>query len=330
MTNSIDLSIRPPRASYFPPAVPAPTLQIAPDDRHAFVTVGAPSGAPEGYGSFRGVGWVVEFDGTHLGPATALELADDLRLDRCSWMDFVSAEVVAAMCADPSSDDAGAVAIHRWGMDGRALPGDPLRLVGLDPDRPLIDQTHGIVYLWDAIDHRLVAIDAVRGGERSARVEQRDAPSAVVHVGDGARDPASNDVTVHWSDGGPGIAHATRRLLIGSSDGRWLYAAGRTAADGSTGVWVFDSASLAALERWPALTSYEDLALLDDGRWLLALGQPGVGPTGDRAPWGVSLTVLDTRSGRPIRRIADVGLGASVAFHRAGPVVAGPGQSMPR
>lgn len=325
IVESADLSIRPPRASYFLPAVSAPTLQIAPDGRHAFVAVGAPSGTPEGYGSFAGAAWIVELDGARIGRSTRLDLAPDLRLDRCSWIDFVSAGVVAAACHDPSTGATDDVAVHRWGADGLALADGPLGLDGIDLGQPLIDQADGIVYAWDPVGHRLDAVDLVRGGRRSIEVPERDVPTGVVRLR--TRPPASAvaDATIRWSDGGPGIAHPTKRTLVGSPDGRWLYAVGRTPdGAGSTGIWAFDADSLQPIERWPALASYDEVGLLEGGRWLMAIGRPGVTAAGGRAAWGVSLTVHDVRSGRPIRRIGDLSLGEPVAIHRDGPIAAAP------
>lgn len=129
---------------------------------------------------------------------------------------------------------------------------------------------------------------------------------------------------------------APARTLVGSPDGRVLSAVGVGPHPGSSsGIWVFDTHTLRLLERWPALASYESMTLFEDGRWLAAVGRPGLTAAGGPARWGTSVTVHDTVTGRPVLRIGDLGTDDAVAFPWPGPVAATPyapppGQSMPR
>ncbi|MBA3236165.1 MAG: hypothetical protein H0T59_09275, partial [Chloroflexi bacterium] len=58
----------------------------------------------------------------------------------------------------------------------------------------------------------------------------------------------------------------------------------------------------------------------DAGRWLAAIGQPGVTSSGEPAEWASSVTILDTTTGRPILRLGDLGTDEAITF----PGVAGP------
>jgi hypothetical protein len=128
---------------------------------------------------------------------------------------------------------------------------------------------------------------------------------------------------VRWSTGLP-PGHMGTSRIAGSPDGRLLYAAGVGQRGGSSGIWVFDAHTLRLLERWPASAAYESLALLDDGRWLLAIGRPGVADDGRPADWKTSVTVHDTRTGRPVVRFGDFGRDTTLTFPAPRPLAAAP------
>ena len=71
-----------------------------------------------------------------------------------------------------------------------------------------------------------------------------------------------------WTDGRAATARAVERSLVGSADGRVLFAIGDGVAPGSSsGVRVFDAQTLRLLERWPALASYRWLTVFEHGRF---------------------------------------------------------------
>ncbi len=139
------------------------------------------------------------------------------------------------------------------------------------------------------------------------------APDAVEIVG--PRPDTSIGSATIWADGRSTTEARGEQTVVGSPDGELLFAIGAGAdGRGSSGVWVFDARHLALIERWPALAAYGSLTLFENGRWLAAIGQPGLTATGDRAAWGTSLTIHDARSGRPVLRIGDLRTDGAVTF----------------
>lgn len=77
---------------------------------------------------------------------------------------------------------------------------------------------------------------------------------------------------------------------------------------------MFDARTLRLLERWPALSSYRWVSLFQNGRFLAALGRPGLTATGGPAEWSTSITVHDATTGRPVVRVGDLGSRPAVGF----------------
>jgi hypothetical protein len=184
-----------------------------------------------------------------------------------------------------------------------------------------MDVMNGIAYAWDG--HTLLAADLVRGDLHSvgSPPAAQDNPGAVLIVGQ--RPPPGPPTT--WSYGRPATDTPRERTLVGSPDGRLLFAIGRGSdPDSSSGIWVFDTQTLQLLERWPALASYESVSLLEDGRWLAAIARPAVTASGGPADWGTSVTIHDTTTGRPVLRIGDLRTVGQVTFPWPGPEAATP------
>jgi hypothetical protein len=90
--------------------------------------------------------------------------------------------------------------------------------------RVLLDTTNGVAYAWAPDGHRLLALDLVDGGLRSARMPQDDlTPPAGVSLLE-AR-PDRGDPVV-WSSGRSATHWSGSRSMVGSADGRLLYAVG--------------------------------------------------------------------------------------------------------
>jgi hypothetical protein len=289
-----------------------PELRIAPDGRHALVTAAITREGPFGERPFPPRALIVELDGSSLGAVADVDaLAGPLEAS-CPWLDFVAPDIVARGCFPPAADEAAWFEIHRYGIDGRELGSIDVPTSRLGADEPLVDLTNGIAYAWDPITHRLASADLVGGtGRMAATPDGFDAPGELVILGER---PGPGTPTT-WSDGQPATIARRERTLVGSPDGRLLFAIGEGPdEDSSSGVWVFDAQTLELVERWPAKASYGSLALLDNGRWLAAIGRPGVDEAGGRARWGTSLTVHDTTTGRAVLRIGDLATGEHVTI----------------
>ena len=309
-------------------AVERPTLRIAPDGRHALMLSGVQRRAVSGSVTSARRAWIIGLDGTSLGPVVVADtIADEPgegSVGACSWIAFASPAIVAKGCRNPAGDvGATPLELRRYDLAGRDMGAVLVGGEQRDPEQVLLDVTGGLAYGWDPVRHSLFAADLVAGGWRSARPPSgdRDVPEAVVLSGD--RPPSGARTT--WSGGRSATDPAPARTLVGSPDGRMLFAVGAGSRPGSSsGIWVFDTRTLQLLERWPALASYESLALFEDGRWLAAVGRPGVTATGGPADWGTSVTVHDTVTGRPVLQIGDLGTDGVLAFPWPGPVAASP------
>jgi hypothetical protein len=307
----------------------APTLRVASDGRHVLGMAEIQRLTSFGTVTSTRHAWVVGLDGGSFGTVVPTDAIADAAVDRavegCAWIDFVRPDVIAKGCRYKTGADADSAVfeIRRYDSAGNVLGNVPTDDVGDDLGRVLLDTTNGVAYAWAPDGHRLLALDLVDGGLRSARLPQDDlTPPAGVSLL-GAR-PARGD-PVAWSDGRSATQWSGSRSMVGSADGRLLYAAGDgPATDSTSGIWVFDTETLDVVERWPALAAYESLTLFENGRFLAALGRPGVTATGGPAEWGPSVTVHDASTGWPVVRVGDPELVDVVGFPTLGPPAATP------
>ena len=291
-------------------AIERPTVRIAPDGRHLLVMAASPSS--EAPSSARHA-WVLSLDGPTLGRVVVAGGISTAATADCAWIDFVAPANIVSGCRDSTSDPSTSFEIRRYDLEGQDLGpalGD-LPAPGLD--QATLDVTNGIAYAWDPIDHTLLAVDLVRGTWRSAGAPPADRENPGVIQTEGERPPPGPWIT--WSSGRSATDTPRERTLIGSPDGRHLFAIGNGPnPDSTSGVWVFATQTLQLAERWPALAAYSSVTLLEDGRWLAAVGRSGVTASGGPADWGTSVTVHDTTTGRPILRIGDLHTGDAVTF----------------
>ena len=304
-------------------AVDRPTLRIAPDGRHAVMLSGIQRRAASGAVTSASRAWIIGLDSPSIGSVIVADevaggVGDEIgggSVGACSWIAFASPAIVAKGCRYPTGNlGATPLELRRYDLAGRDLGAVLVDGEQPDPAQVLLDVTGGLVYGWDPIRHSLFAADLVAGGWRSARPpsDNRDVPGAVIL--NGIRPPSGARTT--WSGARAATDPAPARTLVGSPDGRMLFAAGAGPEPGSSsGIWVFATDTLRLLERWPALASYESLTLFEDGHWLAVIGRPGVTATGEPADWGTSVTVHDTVTGRPVVRIGDLGTNEPVTFH---------------
>jgi len=298
-----------------------PTLRVAPDGRHLLVSTTISRAIFIGPDRVTPRGWIVGLRGSRIGRAVA---ADGIVLSAggspCDWIDFAKDDLIAQGCPGPTGGSGSAYLIRRHDVDGSDL-GDIM--VGPWPaasGEPLIDTSRGVVYGWGASDHTLGVVDVAAGAIAVTDIEDAGSGAPIVAEPMGSRPPRRDGT--QWADGRSATEARRGRTLVGSPDGRLLYVTGPP-GDGSdsSGVWVFDAEGLQLIERWPALAAYDSLALLEDGRWLAALGTPGVTASGGPAAWGTSLTIHDTLSGRPVLRIGDLQTDGAVTFAWTEPYV---------
>jgi len=298
-------------------AVDRPTLRIAPDGRHALVASGVERDVAGPSASSDGRAWIVELDGPTVGRAVrsdgVAEPGDQRHLDTCAWVAFATNDTIVTGCRSGKAGSAPTFQIRRFALSGRDLgpvDGDPE--LG-DPEQVLIDSANGVAFTWDPREHTLFALDLVQGGWRRSGSpgDDRAAPLAVDRLGDR---PSEGTQPV-WTDGRAATARAVERTIVGSADGRVLFAIGDGATPGSSsGVRVFDAQTLRLLERWPALASYRWLTVFEHGRFVALLGRPGLTGTGGPAEWSASVTVHDATTGQPVVRVGDIGSAAPMGF----------------
>jgi hypothetical protein len=296
-----------------------PTMSVGADGRHALVSAAASQVGPDGRTIERRSAWIVALDGPTVGPVTRAAALEELPLDACGFVGFVSSDVVAVACMDRETEPATGLIFRRFDSAGRPLPDGPRSSIG-DVWPPLINVTDGVAYFWHPRQHALVAADVVGGDARRAVITDELANPLMV-ARRGPRPEPGSPVT--WSTGLPS-GHMGKSRIIGSPDGRLLFAAGIGQRGGSSGIWVFDALTLRLIERWPASASYESLAMFDGGRWLLAVGRPGVADDGRPAEWETSVTIHDTSTGRPVVRFGDFGSDTTLTFPPPRPLAPAP------
>jgi hypothetical protein len=316
IVDTLDLMARR-QADHTPVArLDGPTLRVAPDGRHLLVAATAARVRFIGPDRITARAWIVGLDGARIDSVAAADGVVQGGGPACEWIDFVTADIVAQGCRTPIGAPEASFEIRRHGLDGRDL--GPIAVDPWPPAAsgfPLIDATRGIVYGWDPDVHTLHAVEVASGAQRDADTSATEsgAPDSVII--NGSRRAVGTPTPTAWSDGRSTIEARGERTLVGSPDGRLLFAIGAgSKPDGTSGVWVFDAQTLEVIEQWPALASYASVSLLEDGRWLAAIGRPGVTAGGGLAAWGTSLTVHDTTSGRPVLRVGDLGTGTKVTF----------------
>jgi hypothetical protein len=153
------------------------------------------------------------------------------------------------------------------------------------------------VYFWDAIGQKLTRVDLATGDTAEVSVPKvtARADDPLVSIG-------------RWLAPTTAAKMFLQAGLVLSPDGSRLYALGvdgpeTNGMSGSTGVFVFDTATLTFLERWSPTADFVSMALDADGRYLYVAGMPGVDATGRRTEQPASITVFDTKDGS-IRLVA--------------------------
>jgi len=229
--------------------------------------------------------WLVPLSAAAVGPPA--EIADpwaDTSSQVCTQRAWARTTLFVQICRSTQADESGARATFLR-LDGGRGHGTEIGLSSLPSDDPegwLVDGTNGIVYGWSATTHHLYRVDLATGVVRDRILGQGvGEPLDPAHDPIEASPPPEGSERVLWqplvSAGQP-----TMSPLVGSPDGRLLYAAGLawqpgvvSPGMGTTGIWVFDAASMAVVGHWGAAANYQALGLTPGGRFVMGVGGPG-------------------------------------------------------
>jgi hypothetical protein len=150
------------------------------------------------------------------------------------------------------------------------------------------------VFEWDPVSHLMARVEVRTGNVRSSAVPQELRPIA-------------RDTRRYPSMAFPG--------LVLSPDGQRAYAVGSAQGQSTTGIWVFDTATLELIDHWEARAAINSIAVSADGRFVYAAGAPGLDVDGnENQAWQASVTVYDAATGEQVRLYGEEGANAWLNF----------------
>jgi len=242
--------------------------------------------------------------GGRLGAANALPTGAGTVSDpTCGPVDegFASASTYFELCANTQD-----LSVRRAGLDGRSIGdsdlGQPVN-EALFGGGGVMDQARGDYYVWNPLSRELTRVNLVTGQVTGPVT----APAPTASTG-GLLDGVA--AFGRWL-GNRLVPVAAAKVMLQpglalAPDGSRLYALGVTAADeqgGSTGVFVWDTASMRPIDHWAPTADLVSLGVSPDGRFVYAAGAPGRGPNESRPGAASSLTVFEAANGK-VRLIA--------------------------
>jgi hypothetical protein len=186
--------------------------------------------------------------------------------------------------------------IRRLDSDGALAGATSVDVAAIDGNTSVVSPDGANLYLWNPLSLTLTQVDLATGVKRSAH-----ALAATSSLPDGGPLTALGQWLAPTAMAktflSPGIAV--------SPDGGRVYAIGvrgdassGSDVSGSSGVSVFDTASMQPLATWPATADYISIALNADGSSVFLTGMPGARADGiqdRRQP--ASVTVIDAATG---------------------------------
>jgi hypothetical protein len=245
----------------------------------------------------------------------------------CSQQGWASATTFVEFCRSSETDAQGNQQVFVRIERGSELVEVPLGSLFFEDDTSwLLDGTNAVAYGWSSMSHHLYRLD-LASDTLTDRLVAGAEPTLVPEASPG--DPGAT--SIEWQPLGRASEYPATRL-VGSSDGRLLYAVGSadspSAVSGSGGpssIWVIDSRSLALVGSWPALASYQSIALSANGRYVLALGNPGPAESRVFGNHGPELVIHDPSDGSAVAIMRSLVLrfGDTPGLLPAGPPVAG-------
>jgi hypothetical protein len=293
--------------------IAGPLIRLSPDGRTLLVWAWVDRYTWNGdQGSSTPMAWTIDLEGgVALGRQTAFDEAAADRLRQCAWAAWTAPDEITAICWPR---DQGTLT-----LGGSILRADLSEVRRTDITGtmeawftdPILDLANRAVYLWQPTAHFLYRLD-IDGG-RTDRVEV-DPDSTIGGEGGSGPSGVTSRKQPQWATMGSDFRPWSTPQLIGEPGGNRMFALGMRESrrgDGtgpaSTGIWVFDAGGFTAIDHWAPLTSYSSLGLSNDGRWLLASGNPGTDADGNPATWQTSLTILDAADGRPALQLGSLG-----------------------
>jgi len=262
--------------------------------------------------------WLVPLSGSALGPPT--EIADpwaDTSSQVCPQRAWATATAFVQICRSTQADESGARAtfLRVDAGNGKTKEIGLTSLPSDDPEGWLVDGTDGIVYGWSATTHHLYRIDIGALTVRDRVLGQGvGEPLDPAHDPIEASPPPTEARSVRWQ---PlmSASQPTPSPLLGSPDGRLLYAAGFAWQAGvdspgiaSTGIWVFDAASMAVVGHWGAAANYQSLGLTPDARFVMGVGGPGTEENAAFGNHGSELALHDRTDGSVVEILRQLDL----------------------
>ena len=231
--------------------------------------------------------WMIPIRDRRPGPPTRLQ--GDAVLNPDNWcIDspwFVDPSLAAQVCVT-NGNESGPFRfyIRRVSVAGTS-PGD-LPINGIQSTEgylsTVVERDARVVIAWDPISHT-IARGAIDGAEVTVSTVPTDLRPAA----------------------GPSVGRqrvVAMPALALSPDGARAYAIGSGSGNISTGIWVFDTTSLALIDHWQPRAVLNSIAISADGRFIYATGAPLFDVDGnENSLWPASVTVYDASSGKEQR-----------------------------
>ena len=234
--------------------------------------------------------YVAVFDGRRLSNVVGMAAAS-----QCGDQVIASGTVASGSwwlgCA---GDQFRQTVVRRLSPDDRVL-GDTQVSTVLDTGEftgtSAVSQDGTALYLWNAMSLVLTRVD-LETGKVSTGEGQQTASSGGPLAALGRWLTPTAMAKVLLSSGIALSPDGSRIYVLGISSG----ASGQEPA-GSAGLFVFDAASLAQVDRWDATADFVSLAVSADGRFVYAAGSPEMSASGATTGQAASITVFDASDG---------------------------------
>ncbi|MEP6638362.1 MAG: hypothetical protein ABJC39_03360 [Chloroflexota bacterium] len=300
VVSSTPLAFKEPAAAEGRPSTrTAPAIELAPSGDLILVSSfwyaeSGPATPPSGTDH-----WTAAFDGRRVRSLTPAGVTPGAR---CGEVDrgLIDDATYYVLCWTPD----GRFMVERNRVDGTAIgqTAVPEMSRGIDGGSPST-RVGDALFLWDARALHVSRFDLRSGAVTTATAVASAPPSGSIDtMADVARQLG------HWLAPSVLAKVLLEPALVASPDGSRIYAIGITGASrpdqaGSTGVFVFDAATLSALGHWAPTADFASLAISPDGRFVYAGGQGGRDAAGNTTTEAASITVYDATDGS-IRLIA--------------------------